>query len=144
MPRRGYRSKSKAPDTRDIEVGQRIGLRRLVMKLSQAELANTLGVTVQQVQKYEKGLSRIGASQLANIAEALSIPITYFYDGKVELPKVKGRPKGQSEAVNEALPLLRTAGAVRVARAFAKMSSEIRKHFLALVEEVVVASQKRK
>jgi transcriptional regulator with XRE-family HTH domain len=144
MPRRRYRSESKALDTRDIEIGQRIGLQRLIMKLSQTELANTLGVTVQQIQKYEKGLSRIGASQLTKIAEALNIPITYFYDGKVELPEVKGRPKGQGEAAYKALPLLRTAGVVRVARAFAKMTPEIRKHFLALIEEVALASQRRR
>jgi transcriptional regulator with XRE-family HTH domain len=134
MAQKRYRFKPKAPDTRDIGIGRRIRLRRLIIKLSEAELANTLGVTTRQVQKYEKGLSRIGVSQLANIAEALNVPITYFYDGKVKLLKVKA--KGVAEAANEALPLLRTASAVRVARAFAKMTPEIRKHFLALVEEI--------
>ncbi len=144
MPRKRYRSRSGDPDTRDIEIGQRVELRRLIMKLSQTQLANILGVTVKQVQRYEKGVSRIAVSELVKIAEALRVPITYFYDGKVELPKVKGRSKRQGKAAKEALLLLRTAGAVRLAEAFAKVPSEARKHFLVLAGEVIIASQKRK
>src|SRR5947209_12593543 len=68
-------------DARDEEVGRRVRSRRLECRLSQTELANRVGVTFQQVQKYEKGVNRIGAGRLQRIAEALEVPITFFFDG---------------------------------------------------------------
>src|SRR3954463_9966038 len=68
-------------DARDAEVGRRVRSRRLECRLSQTELADKVGVTFQQVQKYEKGVNRIGAGRLQRIAEALDVPITFFFDG---------------------------------------------------------------
>ena len=65
----------------DIELGKRIRLRRVEQKISQAELGDKLGVSFQQVQKYEKGANRIGASRLQSIASALSVPIAFFFEG---------------------------------------------------------------
>jgi transcriptional regulator with XRE-family HTH domain len=67
-------------DTRDAEVGRRVRSRRLEQKLSQTELADKIGVTFQQVQKYEKGTNRIGAGRLQRIGEALEVPITFFFE----------------------------------------------------------------
>src|ERR1039457_5563857 len=64
----------------DHELGMRIRLRRVEMKISQSELADKLGVTFQQVQKYEKGVNRVGASRLQQVATALDVPITFFFD----------------------------------------------------------------
>ena len=66
-------------DPQDIEVGRRIRARRLAKDMSQTEVATQLGLTFQQVQKYEKGTNRVGAGRLKRIAEILDAPITYFY-----------------------------------------------------------------
>jgi transcriptional regulator with XRE-family HTH domain len=64
----------------DIELGKRIRLRRVEIDISQSGLADKLGVTFQQVQKYEKGVNRVGASRLQQIATALDVPVTFFFD----------------------------------------------------------------
>jgi transcriptional regulator with XRE-family HTH domain len=64
----------------DLHVGARVRERRVVIGWSQEKLAETLGLTFQQVQKYEKGINRIGASRLYEIARTLGVPISYFFD----------------------------------------------------------------
>src|SRR5437762_11373672 len=119
----------KRPDPVDDEVGHRIRIQRLARGLSQTELANALGVTFQQVQKYEKGVNRVGAGRLAKIADTLGVPISFFFDGAPG-------PKTAAGNVNEALGLIRTAGSLRLVRAFENMPADARGHFLALVEMV--------
>ncbi len=65
----------------DAYIGARVRLRRLMLGMSQENLSGKLGVTFQQVQKYEKGLNRISASRIYELAQALSVPVGYFYDG---------------------------------------------------------------
>jgi DNA-binding transcriptional regulator YiaG len=65
----------------DVELGKRIRLRRVEIDISQSALADKLGVSFQQVQKYEKGVNRVGAARLQQVATALDVPITFFYDG---------------------------------------------------------------
>ena len=125
---------AKAPGPKDVEIGQRIRARRLLCRLSQTELADAIGVTFQQVQKYEQGVNRVGAGRLARIAEALKVPVAFFFDGAAG-------PNPTAGKVNEALGLLRTAGAMRVAQAFAAMPADARGQFLALVE--IVAERRR-
>ena len=67
------------PTQTDVLVGSRVRVRRLELGLSQTALANELGVTFQQVQKYEKGTNRIGASRLHAMARVLGVPVTYFF-----------------------------------------------------------------
>jgi transcriptional regulator with XRE-family HTH domain len=64
----------------DVELGKRIRIRRVEQNISQAELGAKLGVSFQQVQKYEKGVNRVGSGRLQQIADALQVPVTYFYD----------------------------------------------------------------
>ena len=71
----------KKPNAVDVAVGRRIRLHRMNAKLSQTELGNHIGVTFQQVQKYEKGVNRVGAGRLTQIAAILNVPITTFFDG---------------------------------------------------------------
>ncbi len=65
----------------DIQVGNRVRLRRMLIGMSQEKLGELLGLTFQQVQKYEKGVNRIGAGRLFQVAHILSVPIDYFYEG---------------------------------------------------------------
>ena len=68
----------------DLYVGKRLKKARLMRGMSQERLANAMNITFQQVQKYEKGLNRIGASRLWDLAQVLNVPITYFYEGMSE------------------------------------------------------------
>ena len=67
-------------ETIDAHVGKRIRLRRTLLGLSQEKLGEALGVTFQQIQKYERGTNRVGASRLYDIATALDVPISFFFD----------------------------------------------------------------
>ena len=71
----------KAPNPIDRHVGSRVRMRRMLIGMSQEKLGEALGLTFQQVQKYEKGTNRIGASRLHRIASVLGVPIEFFYEG---------------------------------------------------------------
>jgi transcriptional regulator with XRE-family HTH domain len=122
------KSKTKAPDARDVEVGRRIRAQRLVARMSQTELANHLGVTFQQVQKYEKGVNRVGAGRLSRIADVLNVPVSFFFSGDIT-PAPSSAPTG--------LTFLETAGAVRLVRAYSTIEDpQIRRALVDLAEEV--------
>jgi len=130
----------KSPEPKDFEIGRLIRARRLLCRLSQTELANTLGVTFQQVQKYEKGVNRVAAGRLVKIADTLDIPVSFFFEGATGL-------KGVAANINESLGLIRTAGALRLVRAFENMPADARGHFLAIIEMIArdrPASKKRR
>ena len=71
----------KSPNATDTHVGKRVRMRRLMLDMSQTNLGDALGLTFQQVQKYEKGTNRIGASRLQHIAHILQVPIPFFFEG---------------------------------------------------------------
>lgn len=71
------------PRSVDVEVGARIKFRRRAMRLSQTKLGEVVGVTFQQIQKYEKGTSRVSASAIVQISKVLTVPVSYFFDGKL-------------------------------------------------------------
>src|SRR5689334_11030997 len=106
----------KRPDPVDIEVGHRIRIERLARGLSQTALANQLGVTFQQVQKYEKGVNRVGAGRLTKIAEVLGIDVGTFFSGKEVL---ESAVNGETE--ESPLKLLTVTGAFRLLRAYAEI-----------------------
>ncbi len=81
----------KAPNPTDRHVGSRVRMRRMMLGMSQEKLGDALGLTFQQVQKYEKGTNRIGASRLHQIARVLSVPVEFFYEGA---PQVEGAGSG--------------------------------------------------
>ena len=71
----------KSPNPVDKHVGNRVRMRRLMLHMSQGKLAGALGLTFQQVQKYEKGTNRIGASRLQHISDILQVPVAFFFEG---------------------------------------------------------------
>lgn len=73
--------KDRSPNPIDVHVGARVRMRRLLVGLSQDKLGEALGVTFQQVQKYERGANRIGASRLFEIARVLTVPVGFFFEG---------------------------------------------------------------
>src|SRR4026207_374269 len=70
----------KSPNPTDKYVGSRVRMRRLMLSMSQEKLGEKLGLTFQQVQKYEKGINRIGASRLYDLAQVLGVPVQFFYE----------------------------------------------------------------
>ena len=85
----------KAPNPIDKHVGSRVRMRRMMLGMSQEKLGDALGLTFQQVQKYEKGTNRIGASRLQQISLILQVPVSFFFEGA---PAPPGRPCGLGEA----------------------------------------------
>src|SRR6476660_9683849 len=71
----------KAPNPVDKYVGSRIRMRRIMLGMSQEKLGESLGLTFQQVQKYEKGTNRVGASRLQQISEILQVPVSFLFEG---------------------------------------------------------------
>lgn len=77
---RKRRQKSDKPNPIDIHVGSRVRLRRTLMGMSQEKLGAALGLTFQQVQKYERGANRVGASRLYDLSRVLEVPVSYFFE----------------------------------------------------------------
>jgi len=92
------------PSPIDVHVGSRIRLRRTLLGMSQEKLGDALGLTFQQVQKYERGVNRVGASRLFDISRVLDVPISFFFDdmpeGMNEMPM--SGPRGRSHGFAEA------------------------------------------
>ena len=99
----------KSTDSVDVEVGQRIRIQRLQSRLSQTSLAEQLGVTFQQVQKYEKGVNRVGAGRLTKIANVLGIPVSTFF-GAHDATTIARSDRGTASSP---LKLLTVPGALR-------------------------------
>jgi transcriptional regulator with XRE-family HTH domain len=126
---------TKSPDPTDKYVGSRVRMRRLMLGMSQSALGHALGVTFQQVQKYEKGTNRIGASRLQNIARVLQVPMGFFFEGA---PVTNGK----GHALDGAVPLYAsefaaTSEGIRLTTAFTRIKEPtLRRRILSLVQEV--------
>src|ERR1700722_3677384 len=97
---RRRRRKSDKPNPIDVHVGSRVRLRRTLLGMSQEKLGNAIGLTFQQVQKYERGANRIGASRLYDLSHVLDVPVSYFFE---EMPSV-GSERNQSVAPSSVEP----------------------------------------
>jgi transcriptional regulator with XRE-family HTH domain len=104
VKRRGGRPKIDAPSPVDIHVGGRVRLRRTLMGISQEKLGSAVGLTFQQIQKYERGANRIGASRLFEIARVLQVPVQFFFeDMRTEPESSDYKPmSGETEPQDEA------------------------------------------
>ncbi len=81
---------AKSPNPIDKHVGARVRMRRIMVGMSQEKLGEALGITFQQIQKYEKGTNRIGASRLQAAARILAVPVNYFFEGASDDPLIAG------------------------------------------------------
>jgi transcriptional regulator with XRE-family HTH domain len=113
-------------DSQDLEIGQKIRAVRVARRMSQTTLANGLGLTFQQVQKYERGVNRVSAGRLQKIAEMLETPVMFFYGEP-------GPRKKQDQ--DHGFALLQSKDAIRLLRAFGEISSGATKHALVLLAE---------
>jgi transcriptional regulator with XRE-family HTH domain len=126
----------KLPNPTDKHVGAHVRMRRLTLKMSQATLGDGLGLTFQQVQKYEKGTNRIGASRLQHISEILQVPVSFFFEGAP-------RPPGAS-VLKDAAPspsyvsdFLATSDGLALTKAFMRIKDpKVRRNIVRLVQEI--------
>ncbi|HWT53035.1 MAG TPA: helix-turn-helix domain-containing protein [Caulobacter sp.] len=118
----------------DAHVGERVRMRRKLLGVSQDQLADSLGLTFQQVQKYERGANRISASKLFHIAEILSVDVSYFFDGLPD-PIEGVAPDGTMAHVHEVMQtLLQTSEGVELAEVFPRIGNgRVRRQILDLV-----------
>ena len=126
----------KVPNPIDKHVGSRVRMRRMMLGMSQEKLGDSLGLTFQQVQKYEKGTNRIGASRLQQISLILQVPVSFFFEGA---PPPPGRPQGMGEAPSPAYvtDFLASSDGLSLVRAFVRIENpKLRRRIVELVQEM--------
>jgi transcriptional regulator with XRE-family HTH domain len=129
MPRNG-------PHPTDKHVGQRVRMRRLMLGMSQTTLGDALGLTFQQVQKYEKGTNRIGGSRLQHISQILQVPAAFFFEGA---PHELGQPHTQTDAPfpQHVSDYLATPDGLHLTKAFMQIpNAKLRRSIVNLVEQI--------
>ena len=127
----------KAPNPTDRHVGARVRMRRMMLGMSQEKLGDALGLTFQQVQKYEKGANRIGASRLQQISHILQVPVSFFFEGAPDVPGHKH--DGLSEAPSPAYvsDFLATSDGLALTKSFMRIKdSKLRRKIVDLVEQI--------
>ena len=128
----------KAPNPTDKHVGSRVRMRRMMLGMSQEKLGDALGLTFQQVQKYEKGTNRIGASRLQQIAHILQVQVSFFFEGAPSIG-TGSRQDGFAEASSPAYvaDFLASSDGLALTKAFMKLDdSKLRRRIVDLVEQI--------
>jgi transcriptional regulator with XRE-family HTH domain len=134
----------KSPNATDKHVGSRVRMRRMMLEMSQTELGNDIGLTFQQVQKYEKGTNRIGAGRLHEISRILQVPISFFFEGS---PREPGAHAGAS---SDGPPLptyvtdfLATSDGLALTKAFMQIKdANLRRRIVSLVQEITGGTER--
>jgi transcriptional regulator with XRE-family HTH domain len=139
--RRPGRQKGDKPNPIDIHVGSRVRLRRNMLGLSQEKLGEAIGLTFQQVQKYERGANRIGASRLHDLSRVLDVPVSFFFDDMdpVRAPAI---PAGFAEPPQEAFEtdLLRKRETIELVSAYYRIEDPtVRRRLFELAKALAVA-----
>ncbi len=127
---------AKVPNPIDKYVGSRIRMRRIMLGMSQEKLGEALGLTFQQVQKYEKGTNRVGASRVQQISDILQVPVSFLFEGG---PNAGMNAQGFSEAPSPAYvaDFLATSEGLALTRAFTRISDvKLRRSIVDMVEQI--------
>ncbi|WP_336055683.1 helix-turn-helix domain-containing protein [Nitratireductor sp. CH_MIT9313-5] len=135
------KNNKKKPNPIDVHVGSRIRLRRNMLGISQEKLGESLGITFQQIQKYEKGTNRVGASRLQAIASILSSPVSFFFEGA---PGEDGQPAPgmAEEGASYVTDFLNSSEGIQLNRAYVKISDpKLRRKVLDLVKALADAEE---
>ena len=120
----------------DKYVGSRVRMRRLMLELSQTALADALGITFQQVQKYEKGVNRVSASRLQAIGQTLQVPVSFFFEGgpQTAVPVRKGSAAPSPQYISD---FLASSEALKLVKAFTQIGdADLRRRLVRLVEGI--------
>ncbi len=127
---------TKAPNPVDKYVGSRVRMRRIMLGMSQEKLGEALGLTFQQVQKYEKGTNRVGASRIQQIAEILQVPVSFLFEGGPSgIAHADGTVDGPSPSYVS--DFLATSEGLALTRAFTRITdTKLRRSIVDLVEQI--------
>jgi transcriptional regulator with XRE-family HTH domain len=127
---------TKVPNPVDKHVGSRVRMRRLMLGMSQEKLGEALGLTFQQVQKYEKGTNRVGASRIQHICEILQVPVSFLFEGSpTDISKAAGLGEVPSPAYVS--DFLATSQGLALTRAFTRIThAKLRRSIVTLVEQI--------
>jgi hypothetical protein len=121
----------------DIQVGNRVRIRRMLIGMSQEKLGDLLGLTFQQVQKYEKGVNRIGAGRLYEVSRILNVPVDFFYEGVA----ASGQ---ESEGTPPVMEFVSSGEGLQLALAFMKIKDvRVRKRMLDLVKSLAEEEEQK-
>jgi transcriptional regulator with XRE-family HTH domain len=126
----------KAPNPIDRHVGSRVRMRRMMLSMSQEKLGDALGLTFQQVQKYEKGTNRIGASRLQQISNILHVPVAFLFDGAPDTP---GSTRSAKDTPSPAYvaDFLATSDGLALTKAFMQIEDpKLRRRIVDLVQQI--------
>ena len=127
----------KQPNPIDIHVGSRVRLRRMMLSMSQEKLGESLGITFQQIQKYEKGTNRIGASRLQNIARVLSVPVAFFFEDAPDGGSTGGSDGGglaEPQQTSYVVDFLSSSEGIQLNKAFVRIKdTKLRRRIIDLV-----------
>jgi transcriptional regulator with XRE-family HTH domain len=127
----------KQPDPIDVDVGRRIRVQRLARGMTQTQLATMIGVTFQQVQKYERGTNRVGASRLQSIAHVLGVSVSFFFEG----PSSDEATAGGLSANEDVMRFVGTVEGLALNAAFARVTKpDVRRRIAALVTAIAKAT----
>ena len=126
--------KKDGPHPIDKHVGARVKLRRMILGMSQEQLGRSLGLTFQQIQKYEKGVNRIGASRVFELSKLLEVPIQYFYD---DLEGESATGFAEADAGDAFMALVNSPEGVELCRYFSAIKDpQLKKRVLDLVRSI--------
>src|SRR5215471_3670946 len=125
--------RKKVPNPTDRHVGSRVRMRRIMLAMSQEQLAEALGLTFQQVQKYEKGANRIGAGRLQQISQILQVPVAFFFEGAPNA-LAPHDSSGSALSMAEIDDFVSDLDGLRLMRAFMRINAALRRGML--VQEI--------
>jgi transcriptional regulator with XRE-family HTH domain len=127
----------KAPNPIDKHVGSRMRMRRRMLAMSQEKLAYGLGLTFQQVQKYEKGTNRISASRLQQSADFLQVPVAFFFEDAPNVPGAAPQVTGNAPSPAYVTEFLATSDGIRLTKAFMRIeNARLRRRIVSLLQEI--------
>ncbi len=127
----------KQPNPIDIHVGSRVRLRRMMLSMSQEKLGEHLGITFQQIQKYEKGTNRIGASRLQHIARVLTVPVSFFFEDAPATPGSEPTGMAESNSTSHVVDFLSSSEGIQLNKAFIRIKdAKLRRRVIDLVRSM--------
>ena len=132
----------KSPNPIDIHVGSRVRLRRMMLGMSQEKLGEALGITFQQIQKYEKGTNRVGASRLQNISSILNVPVSFFFEDAPGEQADSQTGLAEASSSNYVVDFLSSSEGLQLNRAFVKIGDpKVRRKLVDLVKALAAESE---
>jgi transcriptional regulator with XRE-family HTH domain len=128
---------TKAPNPVDKYVGSRVRMRRIMLGMSQEKLGEALGLTFQQVQKYEKGTNRVGASRIQQISEILQVPVSFLFEGGPSGGLANANGFGEAPSPAYVSDFLATSEGLALTRAFTRITdAKLRRSIVDMVEQI--------